>query len=90
MVASGQRLQLAVKFDEPGTAAAASARSASASTLGRPAAACRWHTRRLLPAVRNSDCVTSRVSRLILPRLCGVLAGLGDYASAMVISIAVS
>ena len=29
-------------------------------------------------------------SNLILPRLCGVLAGLGDYGSAVVISIAVS
>jgi len=30
------------------------------------------------------------VQRLILPRCCGVLAGLGDYGSAVVICIAVS
>ncbi len=34
--------------------------------------------------------LVERGRRVILPRLCGVLAGLGDYASAMVISIAVS
>lgn len=42
-------------------AAAASTRSARASTLGSPPAACRWRTRRFLPASRSSAGVANFV-----------------------------
>ena len=40
--------------------------------------------------LRQQDYSAAAIAELILPRLCEVLAGLGDYGSAMGISIVVS